>query len=199
MSSLLEVTEEIVALSRGLPTQRTKTTKFRYAIGLVREGKKSIRAAAEECGISRKQLKSQYTLFCESDSPLCDYKFVPLKKGRKDLLSSSQVSCLRITTHALDGLGHPVSKTSMNQLIMRLTRGKTIRSRSTLSKYRRRTRLPKKTVRNGPSVRKAKSKAEYILDFHDKLNDVITKYKIKKELMYNISYSFSTRVTNMKY
>jgi hypothetical protein len=181
--SLLEVTEEIVALSRGLPTRRTKTTKYRYAIGLVQTEEKSLRGAAELCDISRKQLKKQYEHFCDSNIPLDEYKFVSLKKGRKDVLSNSQVSILRVAVHALDGVGHPVSKTTMNHMIMRLNGGQKILSRATLSKYRKRTRIPKKTVRNGPSVRNAKSKAEFILDFHEKLNDVITKYKIRKELM----------------
>jgi hypothetical protein len=191
LTSLLEVTEEIVALSRGLPTVRTKSTKYRHAIGMVHTGGTSMRKAAELCGISRKQLKLQYAIFCESGMLLCDYKYIKLKRGRKSSLSSGEVATVRIAAHTLDGLGHPTSKTSLNEMIVGVSGTKKILSRATLSKYRRKTKLPKKTVRNGPSVRLAKSKAEYILDFHDKLKAVITKYKIKKELMYGHSISHS--------
>jgi hypothetical protein len=188
MSSLIALTEIVMSRQKG-QTPRTKTALFRAAFKLLNVEGKSLRFVASLLSINRKKLKNYYDAFLKSNKSISEYHYAPMKSGRKGTLSTQEISIMRICAHAMDGAGHPASKVSLNSLIHRLQEGsarskRAPLSRASLMRYRRLTRLPKKTVRNGTSVRGAKSKEEFIVHYHRLLEEVITRYQIRKELMF---------------
>jgi hypothetical protein len=180
----LDLTREVISSEKGKPSPRTKTTQFQHAFRLIKDNDWSYRRVSKTVNIERGQLKRQYEAFCRSKKPLSEYVYTPLKTGRKCLLSENSLASLRIAAHSLDGVGHPTSKPSLNAVISRLAKRRKRMSYSTLMRYRRRTNIPKKTVRNGVSSRGAKSESDFILDFSRKLKYVVNKYNIKRHQMY---------------
>jgi hypothetical protein len=197
MSFLIDITELIMSKNLDRKRPRTKTTLFRAAFTLLAGGK-SIRYVGKTLSINRKKLKAYYEAFLLSKKDLEDYVFCPLKQGRKSTLSTQDISIMKICAHTLDSVGYPTSKISMNALILRLQEGSHSKrkklSRASLMRYRRLTQLPRKTVRNGTSARSSKSKEEFIVDYHQKYVDVVTRFQIRKEFMFVFISFFITLI-----
>jgi hypothetical protein len=195
MTSLLEITKECVdADNESLSSARTKTTKYREAFESLASGEKSLTCIAKEMRVTRKHLRQHYEKFIQSGKSFSEYRFKKLKKGRKTILSFSQISSIRIAAYTLDNIGHPTSKPSLNSIIRQIagiSHKRKSMSYSSLLRYRRKISIPKRTVRNGPSVRGEKSKAEYIFDFHMKYEEVINKFRIPKHMMFVFHYFLS--------
>jgi hypothetical protein len=174
----------------------TNTARYRLAFTALGSGQLSMRAASVHFSIARKKLRHHYDLFLASRLAICEFEFVIQKRGRKSLLSEEGLSALKIAAHTLDHIGHPVSTTSLNKIITSLHEKETKKIKlkplpsSTLSNWRRKTKIPKQSVRNGPSSRESKSTAYYIEGFYFLLVEIITKYSIKKENMFVLSLHF---------
>jgi hypothetical protein len=163
------------------------TARYREAFRLISEQNHSIRQAALQCHVSRQRLKIHYSTFVETKTLLSEYVFEE-KVGRKPLLSPKKQSILRMCAHTLDSVGHPLSRVSMNDVIIKLHQQEnhTIETRiprSTLQRYRKEAKIPQKSVRNGISARTAKSQVHYIDDFAKKYDEVVKEFKIKTRLM----------------
>jgi hypothetical protein len=169
----------------------TKTVKYRRAFNLIKTGGVSIRQASISFSLNRKQLAKEYTKFVDSGIEICEWIYEKPKKGRKPLLNPINEASMRIAIHTLDSIGHPASGPSLNQIIQKLKQKESRKNqsnkgpcKSSLRRYRLKSKIPKKSVRNGTTARSDKSKEEYILDFAEKLQHVISLYSIKKKHMF---------------
>jgi hypothetical protein len=171
----------------------TKTARFREAFRLLKIGV-SMRRVAGVLNLNRKTLMSHYSKFIDSQIDIDEYRYKDFsKKGRKSFLDENSEEALIVAAHSLDAVGHPVSRPSLDSIISvlhqkesRITRTKSgAVARSTLYRWRKKAKIPKKSIRNGSAARKEKSTVEYIADFYMKLELVLRLFNIKKIHMYN--------------
>jgi hypothetical protein len=186
MTSVLDIQSKMRVAHKPLSKHTTNTARYRTAFEAIGSGEMSLRGASKFYEIKRKQLTFHYKAFVDSGISINDYKFQKNKSGRKVTLSPNGIAALKIAAHSLDSIGRPVSTSSMNLIIrsIAMKEGSNKRPcRSTLRRVRRILGMGKKTVRNGPACRKAKSQAHYIEDYFKKLALLIAKFNIKKEFM----------------
>lgn len=171
-----------VAPTKAPARNATRTVRYRTAFQMMDEGGRPNKIA-QICRLPRKTLKARREEFLASKLLIDEWNFVPPKQGRKPLLDGKAEVALKIAAHTLDHVGHPCSRSSMNQMIKNLKDKNRRGSRSTFWRWRQRAKMPRKAVRNGPAIRAKKSEVEYIDGFHRLMKEIVAKYRIKKEFM----------------
>jgi hypothetical protein len=183
MPSLSKLVGGHVVLTNAPAANASKTLQYRAAFQMMDEGSRRPNKIAEICRLPRKTLKAKRAQFLASKLPIEEWHFVPGKRGRKPLLDEKAEVALKIAAHTLDHVGHPCSRSFMNEMIKNLKDKNQRGSRSTFFKWRRRARMPRKVVRNGPAIRAKKSEVDFIDGFHCLMKETVTKYGIKREFM----------------